>query len=252
VYICETSGTGEGLQALKQSFIYDESELKLLERSLSAERLGPYLQMAKGDRRYAIALYEWNTKVSEALYGVTQGLEVALRNSFHEVLTAAYNRDDWYEVAPLLSEQIKQVGAAKSRIIGDGRVLTSGRVVAELMFGFWTALCGKAYAQQLWDQHLHKAFRTARVGRKAAAKRLAKIRFLRNRVAHHECIIGRLDNERNLRQDCREIFEALGWICDSTARWVASTSSFDQHYAVRPADPNKEPMLPIAASALTK
>jgi hypothetical protein len=240
------------LQALRRNFIYDDSELKLLERSLSAERLAPYLLMAKGDSRYAIALYEWNTKVSEALYGVTQGLEVTLRNSFHEVLIEAYNRDDWYEAAPLLDEQIKQVRAAKDRIIGDGRPLTSGRVVAELMFGFWTALCGTAYAQKLWDQHLHKAFRTTGVGRKTAAKRMKKIRFLRNRVAHHECIIGRIGSERNLRQDYQEILEALGWICESTARWVASTSSFDLHYGVRPADPNEEPMLPIAASALAE
>ncbi len=232
------------MHAQSEDFTYDEADLSLLERSISAERLTPYLAMAHSDSRYAIALYEWNTKVSEALYGVMQGLEVSLRNALHEVMTEAYAREDWYEIAPLLPEQVEQVRVAKARIVSAGRQVAPGRVVAELMFGFWTALTGTAYAQPLWDKHLYKAFRTKRVGRKTAAKRLHKIRALRNRVAHHECVIGKLGKERNLRKDCQEIFEALGWICDSTARWIVCTSSFHQHYCSKPTDPKSETTLP--------
>jgi hypothetical protein len=226
------------------AFIYDAVNLAKLERSISTERLGPYLELAENNRPYAIALYEWNTRVSEALYSIIQGLEVTLRNAIHEVLSEAYGRSDWYEVSPLLEEQRRQIQQAKGRVISDGRDLTPGRVVAELMFGFWTSLSGTDYAQSLWDTTLRKAFREARVGRKAVAKRLKKIRFLRNRVAHHESIIGRLNNERDLRKDTREIFELLSWICSTTAQWVAHTSSFDVNYEKRPVNPNAQPLLP--------
>jgi hypothetical protein len=191
--------------------------MALLEKSLSVERLAPYLAMSTNDRRYAIALYEWNTKVSESLYGVMQGLEVTLRNSFHRVLATAYGKDDWYEVAPLLQNQKKQIQEAKPRILTDSRVVTPGRIVAELMFGFWTTLVGTDYAQTLWDKHLNNAFPAAKLSRKVVASRLQKIRFLRNRVAHHESIIGKLGKERNLQEDLGQILECLGWICPTTA-----------------------------------
>jgi len=243
VYSHKISRRPKTLQERNEGFIYDDETLEKLERSISTERLFPYLQLAENNRFYAIALYEWNTRVSEALYSIIQGLEVALRNSIHEVLTDAYARPDWYEVAPLLEDQRRQIDQAKGRIQEDGRDVTPGRVVAELMFGFWTSLAGTYYAQSLWDKHLYKASTAGGFGRKLVAKRLKKIRLLRNRVAHHESIIARLNNERNLKQDTQEIFEALGWICRTTARWVAHNSSFDYHYSMRPTDPNAQPRL---------
>lgn len=226
-------------------FFYDEQTVQTLERSISAERLQPYLELAQGHRLYAIRLYEWNTKLSEALYSIIQGFEVCLRNAIHEVMTEAYKHADWYDYAPLEGDQRNQVEQAKQRIIDDGREVTSGRVVAELMFGFWTALMGTAYAQTFWDHHLHKAFREARIKRKTIAKRLKKIRFLRNRVAHHESIIGKVGRERNLKQDVQEIIEATGWICTITAKWITFNSTFDQHCEGRPVQPVQElPLLP--------
>jgi hypothetical protein len=249
VYTYEISAKGDRLQVTKVTFIYDDSNLTILETSLSSERLAPYLLLAGNERRYAIALYEWNTKVSEALYGLIQGLEVTLRNSFHRVLTAAYGREDWYEPGGvlLLQPQRDQVEEAKLRIQGDGRAVTPGRVVAELMFGFWTALVGTDYAQRLWDKDLNRAFPTAKLSRKQVAKRLSKIRFLRNRVAHHECIIGKIGHERNLQEDVEQILEAIGWICTTTALWAAQTCSFDLHYGARPLDPSAQPTLPEVA-----
>ena len=44
-----------------------------------------------------IRLYERNTKLSEALYGVVQALEVLLRNKIHSQMTKDIGADDWYE-----------------------------------------------------------------------------------------------------------------------------------------------------------
>jgi hypothetical protein len=218
----------------RAEFLYDGNRLQHLVISISPERLEPYLQMAGNDVRYAIALYEWNTKVSEALYGVTQGLEVALRNSFHRTLSAAFAQEDWYEAAPLLPDQRTQVEQAKRRILSGRGTLTPGKVVAELMFGFWTSLAGTSYAQSLWDRHLKNAF-GKRLGRKEVAHRLQIIRFLRNRVAHHESIIGKPGFPRELRRDFEQILEATEWVCSTTADWISHTCTFELHYSARPA-----------------
>lgn len=39
---------------------------------------------------------------------------------------------------------------AKDSMMRQGKLLTSGRVVAELSFGFWTALIGRKYEKRLW------------------------------------------------------------------------------------------------------
>ncbi len=230
------------LGTVQEQFRYDAETAAKLERSLSTDRLGPYLQLADGKAIYAIRLYEWNTRVSEDLYSILQGFEVTLRNSIHEVLSQAYGQENWYDAAPLLPPERQRVADAKQRIRDDGRDVTPGRVVAELMFGFWTSLVGRAYAQILWDKHLYKAFRERRTARKHVARRLKKVRFLRNRVAHHESVIGRKNEERDLRKDVEEILETTGWICRTTARWISYNSSFDESYRKRPVPP--EPELP--------
>jgi hypothetical protein len=231
----------------QEQFRYDDQTITRLERSLSIERLGPYLELADTNRTYALQLYEWNTNISEALYGILQGFEVTLRNAIHETLSEAYARDDWYEVAPLRATEQLRIAEAKKRIADDGDQASPGRVISELMFAFWTSLVGTDYAQTLWDKHLYKALREHPTGRKEVAKRVKKVRFLRNRVAHHESVIGRAGQERDLRKDVREILEATSWICQTTAQWIAHNSSFDANYSRRPSPP--QPELPLAPGA---
>lgn len=66
-----------------QNFNYHAKDIAILELAISAERFRPYLVMAKGHRKTAILMYERNTYLSEALYGVTQAAEVALRHPSH-------------------------------------------------------------------------------------------------------------------------------------------------------------------------
>jgi hypothetical protein len=219
------------------SFIYDEPALQALEKSISTDRLQPYLELAGGDRTYAIRLYEWNTKVSESLYSLTQGFEVALRNAVHQTLSNGFGQPNWYDVCGLNDREAEGVQDAVERLLDDQKDPTPNRVVAELMFGFWISLFGTDYAQSLYDHHLWKCFPQKRLSRKDVAKQLKTIRFLRNRVAHHESIIGKLNAERNLQKDVEKILEAVSWICPITAKWISSNSSFDQQFGSRPQQP---------------
>jgi hypothetical protein len=218
----------------QQEFVYSTEALAKLVDSISAERLEPYLIHSKGDLAYAMRLYEWNISLSESLWGLMQTLEVSLRNAMHISLTQHFARADWYEVCPLFQEQKGVLKSVRDTLKKDGKTETPGRIVAELSFGFWTGLTGPSYAQVLWDRCLHKAFPHSKSKRKAICKRLNHIRLLRNRVAHHESIIGKGGVLRNLKQDAIFILEAVGWICPVTTQWISTRNSFFDRFAAKP------------------
>ncbi len=205
----------------QEGFVYSPEHILHIRRTLSEERFGPYLRRAGGDPAHAVQFYEWNTALSESLYGLLQGLEVALRNSMHGVLTAAFQTEFWFDTVGLLHPQQEAVAKARRRLAAEKRAITAGKLVAELSFGFWTGLTGHAYAQRLWIPHLHRAFPNARLGHKRAHERLDAIRLLRNRIAHHEPVL-----DRDLANDVRDIGDTIAWICPVTAQWVLQTNGF--------------------------
>ena len=232
------------------TFKYSESELNSLEEMQSCQRLGPYLSETNGDLKKAIHLYERNTLLSQAFYRPLQGLEVAFRNTIHNQLTKAFQREDWWCVASIgilksrqanallsilerlheqeVQKQRKLLKLKKKEEIPFGHSIPTplpGKVVAELSFGFWVGIIGPGYSESLWMPHLHKAFPNTRKSRSECHKPLNKIRLLRNRIAHHEPIF-----TRNLKYDYSLILEIIGWINEDAARWVRHTSRFEEAY----------------------
>jgi len=207
-----------------RKFVYTAEQIARLERSLSPERLAPYVTLAGNNRVAAIRLYERNTALSESLYGLLQGLEVAVRNAMHETLKTALGRADWYDHVPLYHLQ-STLNHAKQKLTENGKAHDPGRMVAELSFGFWTSLTGPKFAAGLWNPYLHRAFAHKKLRRKEAHPRLDRIRKLRNRVAHHEPILN-----RNLQRDFVDILDTIDWICPDTRLWVEETSSFLERF----------------------
>lgn len=78
-------------------FQYDNKNLLTIEKYISPERLAAYVAYARGDKWVAIRLYERNTEVSEAIYGVIQALEITLRNAIHYTLSGQLGGPEWYE-----------------------------------------------------------------------------------------------------------------------------------------------------------
>ena len=204
---------------------YSDTRMNALALTLSTERIGTYLKNAKGDPCEAIRLYEQNTALSESLYSVLQGLEVSVRNAMHRTLAEGFGRFDWYKVVKLSTSESERVQDAMDTIARNNKTLTPDRMVSELTFGFWVAILTKHYAPELWIPHLHRAFPHKALGHQTVHQRLNKIRFLRNRVAHHECILN-----RDLESDYCEIIEALGWICPETSAWIRETTRFEKSF----------------------
>lgn len=205
------------------AFRYTDKELDSLDLTISKDRLGAYLRLAKGNRKKAIQFYELNNSVSEALFGVIRGAEIALRNSIHNVLTAELGKPDWYDHLPFLGPWEKDsIAKAKDSIRKRNKKCTPGRVIAELTLGFWCGITSKKYDSRLWVPNLHKAFPHCRLGRKKANARLEQIRRLRNSIAHHECIL-----HVGLARKHSEVLETVGWICPDTLNWVEANSTFE-------------------------
>lgn len=189
-----------------------------IEARFSPERLAAYAVSQNGqppDHCATLARYLLNMALCESLYSPLQLCEIALRNAIHQQLTVLMNREDWYDdpgfqLTPWAQQEITK---AKDKIRKTARPLTSGRIVAELQFGFWTSMFEAHYEQRTRFlpggiktvfPHLPKSLHH-RKNRKAD---LEKIRLLRNRVFHHERIVhwADLDAQHTL------ILQVIGWI----------------------------------------
>jgi hypothetical protein len=210
---------------MQVEFMYGSKELEAIRQSLSEERLNSYMALAANDLREAIRLYERNSSLSEALYGLLQGLEVTLRNAMHRTLAHGLGREDWYDSIVWQPAQQGQISNSKEGLLKKAKPITPGRMVAELSLGFWVGLTGPKYSVELWEKHLYKAFPNAKLGRKQLNKRLKSIRILRKRVAHHEPILS-----RDLEGDVERILETIGWISQDTERWVRQTNCFYERF----------------------
>jgi hypothetical protein len=207
-------------------FTYTLTALNGLETALTIPRLTRYLAHCNGDRQRAIQLYEYNTHISEAMFGVIQPLEIAFRNAIHRVLTNDLGRADWYLSGILQSPESDSITDARGNLARWKKPETPDRIVAELMFGFWVRLLNKKYEKTMWVNHLHKCFpHGPKPDRDKILDRFIKIRDLRNRIAHHEPIFF-----RNLETDCARVLTSLEWICPTSACWVRATHSVYRLY----------------------
>jgi Abi-like protein len=204
----------------------DEISHPDLEHALSLERFARYLDWAGGDRERAIHLYTLNTRISESLYVPLQTLEVVLRNRIHTVMTGAYH-ERWFCDFLLAPRQPEQLSKAIQDITDQKKEATPGRIVAELTFGFWTSMIGTVY-EDLWQRTLHRIGKRPDgkgLQRKDFSRPLAKVRLLRNRVAHHEPII-----KMNLCDRHDRMLEMVGWLSPAAADWCRKLDRFDEVY----------------------
>ena len=211
------------------NFQYTAQFLLSIERTVSKERLKRYLAATQQDTVKALELYEHNVALAEALYGYLHGLEVAIRNAIHHALTRGYNTPYWYDQAPLsFYHQDKFIKQAK---LDAGSNASAGKVIAELMFGFWTDLVSNSYHWSLWVPHLSQAFPNATIPRKNVHKRLQTIRWLRNRIAHHEPILTSGNQIYAGHQQfitLADLNECAEWICLDTAGWLRTKFRYQQ------------------------
>ena len=131
-------------------------------------------------------------------------------------------RAEWYDRIELQRSEWDAVDKAKASIAASGEAVTTGRVVGEVNLGFWVRLFSSAYDKTVWSRHL-KGILPAGTQRGPLYSRLQSIKTLRNRIAHHQRIIG---GKRDLRRDYEDLIETISWISPEMALWVSDTNCF--------------------------
>lgn len=195
---------------------------------MSNERLESY-RLASDDDAGMIARYLWNIALGEALYPSLQCLEIALRNSIHNTISAAFGTPNWFDTQLLKPTQLEQVMQAKRALTAQSKPLEPGRIIAELSFGFWTSLLNAPYEAPIWQKYLRPVFphapRKVRT-RSTLARKLNGVRQLRNRIFHHEPIWHWLD----LEQKHADIVATVGWISPELQTVLRKVDRFSKTY----------------------
>ncbi len=187
---------------------------------LPSARMQPYLRLAKGDTRRALAYYHWNVEACRAFYPALQTLEITLRNALdyrigqvivhNRLLDGRTHHPDvqsWLTVTKSLiahpGAQVTVAQAVHDIVPYDstGKVRphrkNHGDLVAKLPFGFWTSLLADEYGAAAtqpvdlaWhDEAKHLVFPGATgISMPDINTRFKHIRHFRNRVFHHEPI----------------------------------------------------------------
>ncbi|MGH3556323.1 MAG: CAAX protease [Mycobacterium sp.] len=151
--------------------------------------------MAGHDRSRALALYEWSTSLNAALLHDFAHLEVGLRNMYDAALMGAVAVSDNHWLDSTSAGQLfprtvvgndrthGDIAAARGNAGGAGA--PTGKIIAELSFGFWVFLTARRHEPLVWLPHLAHAYPSGT--RRAQLHRgLSDLVKARNRVAHHE------------------------------------------------------------------
>lgn len=197
-----------------------------IESVLHTERLDSYRQDMAGSEK-TLARYLLNMALCEALYPTLQFAEIALRNAIHKGLSARYVRSNWYDSSIGLTPwQLNKIQEAKDTLTQKGKLITPGRIVAELTFGFWTGFFNQAHARSGLGHYLagHVFPHAPRTERSLSKldSRWQAVRDLRNRVFHHERII----HWQDLDAQHAKIIEVTGWMSPELRQTAAVMDRF--------------------------
>jgi hypothetical protein len=205
-------------------------------------------------------LYLWNVRTAAACNEVIALAEIILRNAMSEQLANAYG-PHWYASETLFDDRTmsgfrtawRNISVPRSS--GDRKPppktlanIPAGKIVAECTLGTWIGLLDRGgtrgdgpykqrvdYDSTLWRQALHKAFPNSDGKRATVFATTARVRALRNRVAHHEPLLdgvplpGQQDSAgrpRRLRLATAhtEVLRLVEYIDKDVASWLGQNS----------------------------
>lgn len=201
----------------------------------SSPRIGRYLMACSNDFKRCVRLYKSNLKIAQAFHPMLGVLEVVLRNGINEQLTVFFTDPDWiinqktgFMVDPILTHVNKRTGrvetnrflfnsvqSAESKLRKRGIGITSGRIISEQTFGFWTDLFESHHYKILQGRPI-KIFKNlpSGIGRNQVLNELTKIRTFRNRINHNEpiCFVGGSIDFSSTLDVYNSIKNILNWI----------------------------------------
>lgn len=213
-----------------------------LEYFVSVPRLDRFLTASNGSKTKAQELYKSNLRVAESFYPILHLFEIFLRNTINYKLTEHFGNPDWIvtEKKGFMSDKSlepskyflrKQIESAEKRVKRRGGTITSGKIVAEQMLGFWTNLFDTHYYKLLSGTIIHCfPYRPNTIQRKEINLKLDRIREFRNRVYHNEpvCFNGNKVDFTEAKTIKHEIYETLSWIDPELSKYIKQFDHVDE------------------------
>lgn len=218
-----------------------QQDLEKYSTNISIERLKSFIWNESDTIEIVLSRYIDNIQISQSLYPELSILEITLRNSIDSMLKANFS-ENWLEEEiefnKFLAEKdyntlLNTYNSTKEECRNNFKEFTSGKVIANLNFGFWTSLCSKQYSLTIW--HKKKCFRSVFVNYPSKKQEISKIsrhlyeiRRLRNRIFHYEQIF---KYPTNTLKVYRKIKEFLSYLPDNDNSVIlGKTSSFVDTY----------------------
>lgn len=210
-----------------------------LEKFFSPPRLQRFLYACQNDRDKAVALYQANLEISKSFYPLINTIEIVIRNQINNVLTSHFSDSNWIlnqRYGFMFDLTLKtgnffmktQIDRAEIELRKRNVQITSGRIIAELNFYFWTMFFDNQHYKLLKGKPI-KVFSNLppKHGKTEVWTILTNIRKLRNRISHQEPI---LFNNRTHQVDFspvisvyKSIRKLLRWIDANLVFWIKET-----------------------------
>lgn len=211
--------------------------IEQFKNSISAHRYHRYITLARGNDVLAIELYQWNARLSQALYVYIQGWEVCLRNKLNGFLVWKYNSnwpyDEFRAFRNFTGSDRAKLTDAKERQEKERKTSPAPLpgIVADLSAGFWVSQLSGAYdIPYKWRYNLQRIFPNDRsLNSRSAWTICDELLSLRNRIAHHEAIL-----HLPLEQRHRDLQRIVAAMCPATHAFCEASCIFRDVWKCRP------------------
>lgn len=217
-----------------------------------------HLDLPERVTRAASRLYFWDSQIAGSLWPAVALVEVLVRNAMNDELCDYFDvrhEDGWHTLVRNGEESIssaeegnrlkekyilltnKDYLAFELKLNEIGRKARSSPIsgdffVGKVSLGMWLSLLNNGdsgpgrghlnYEQTLWKPCLIDAFPNYEGKRSQLRDELNRFAKLRNRIAHHEHLLGR----RNLMKDAENIIRIAGYIDEQVAGIIDDNNRF--------------------------
>jgi hypothetical protein len=221
----------------------DEETVTLIE-AYGARRYAPQDALCSERCQQAMAWYEWDTSIAAGFFELLRHFENALGHAMAAQLAAGFGQADWWNAQTLNLTHAgnAMIDKAVERIGFTRHTAPVGRLVNELMLGYWVSLLsnGLDYDNRLWRPMLRHAFPEYRGSRSALHTDLRYLLTLRNKIAHQAPI-----GSRHLSADHASIHRIVGYLGQEQVKWMERYDRVLALLVLKPQGcPNRTPQRP--------
>lgn len=212
-----------------------------LEEFVSKPRLDRYLVSCANDKERAKRLYKANIMLSQAFYPIMNLLETFLRNSINDKLSVYFSDTSWIinqKTGFMDDVSLRPTYWMKTQVINAEKntrgTITSGKIVAEQTFGFWTSFFDRRHYRLIRGHVIHCfPHKPARVNKDDIGNMLRDIREFRNRIYHNEAIcFNNITIDFTHAQNVKaKIFKLLEWMDTDLKTYVQQLDGIDAKIA---------------------